>query len=72
MTAKKHFTNGLSEINAFKAINNTSEEELQESRDTLAEAILLSFRWNKTPEGFLYWHRLFKQACKNQKETINL
>lgn len=64
MTAKNHFKKLPSEI-AEKAIKNTPEENLHKNYEKTASAIAESFRWNKSPEGFVYWHKIFKEALKN-------
>ena len=70
MTIKKLFESELCADSSSRALNNCFEHRLEEECETLSEAILLGFSWNKSNEGFMYWYEIFLEALKYQKLKV--
>ena len=62
MNTKQLFKKGLNKEISNKAIHNTPPNVLKEKPGNLSEALMLSFPWQKSPEGFNFWHNIFKEV----------
>lgn len=63
-TVQKWFEE-LPEPQKSQAINNTTGNVLKSGAESLSDALLTSFPWNHTKEGFDYWNKLYK-SLNNQ------
>jgi hypothetical protein len=66
-TTLKHFKEHLTDDELYKAINNTSNEQLKEKYEAPSLALLGAFIWGKSPEGNKYWGDIHTRILKQKK-----
>jgi hypothetical protein len=63
-TIKQHFET-LEYPYREQALRNTSYEALIQEKESLLEALLSAFLWEKSPEGFKFWDDLSLEISNN-------
>ena len=56
----EQFLNELEEPYRTKALGYAMQSLLKEICDNQSDALIISFRWNETEEGFTFWNELYK------------